>query len=325
MKKILNFAFAVLLAASLSGCGNNLTPIATVDGEKVPQALYTYALKQAMSEISSNEGKSGNDFWKNGMVGDKKAADLAKEKAKENIEEIYAVRAQAKKEGIEITSEDRKEIDAQIEQQKESLGGADKYNQALKNIGIDDSIYRETLLNSKYETKMAEKYKSSLTDAQMKDYYNKNMKRVKHVLYKTVDDDNKELSEAEVAAAKTSAETIKAKAKSGEGFDKLVKEFSQDPGSVSQPDGYVLGPNNTSYVKPFLDAALKLAVGEVSDVVKTSFGYHVLKAYPILASGFDDNKVVVQDDMWAAEKKKIRANAKVSFDQAKLDSILVEE
>lgn len=73
----------------------------------------------------------------------------------------------------------------------------------------------------------------------------------------------------------TKAEQVLERVKSGEDFDKLIKEFGEDPGMQQNVDGYLFTKNEM--VKPFEDAAFALKDNEVSDIVETDFGYHIIK------------------------------------------------
>ncbi len=64
--------------------------------------------------------------------------------------------------------------------------------------------------------------------------------------------------------------------KKGEKFGKLAKEFSTDSGSAKK-DGNLGYFTKGMMVKPFEQIAFKLQVGEVSEPVKTEFGYHIIK------------------------------------------------
>jgi len=66
--------------------------------------------------------------------------------------------------------------------------------------------------------------------------------------------------------------------KNGESFGKLAKELSIDTGSAKK-DGNLGYFTKGMMVKPFEEAAFKLQVGEISEPVKSEFGYHIIKRY----------------------------------------------
>ena len=111
----------------------------------------------------------------------------------------------------------------------------------------------------------------------------------------TTDSNNSPLSDEEVAKKREEAEGLLKRAKDGEDFDKLVEEYSEDPGSKSQPDGYYLGKgfilgSQGSMVSEFEEASLALKVGEVSDIVETTYGFHIIKRYENDPAVMEQNK-----------------------------------
>jgi len=64
--------------------------------------------------------------------------------------------------------------------------------------------------------------------------------------------------------------------KNGEKFGKLAKELSIDTGSAKK-DGSLGYFTKGMMVKPFEEAAFKLQIGEISEPVKSEFGYHIIK------------------------------------------------
>ena len=69
---------------------------------------------------------------------------------------------------------------------------------------------------------------------------------------------------------------IQERLKQGEKFGKLAKDLSIDTGSAKK-DGNLGYFGRGTMVKPFEEVAFKLQIGEVSDLVKSEFGYHIIK------------------------------------------------
>lgn len=75
--------------------------------------------------------------------------------------------------------------------------------------------------------------------------------------------------------AKKRAQEALTKARAGEPFDKLVLQYSDEPGAAER--GGDLGVfEKKVMVKAFSDVAFKLKVGEISEIVETPFGYHII-------------------------------------------------
>jgi len=122
--------------------------------------------------------------------------------------------------------------------------------------------------------------KVTVSEEEIKDYYENNkdefitpeMVKARHILIRT----DRNATEMEKKKAKEKAEAILKRIKGGEDFVKLASEFSEDHGS--KPRGGDLGffPRGRM-VKPFEDAAFALKPGEVSEVIESPFGYHIIK------------------------------------------------
>ena len=93
------------------------------------------------------------------------------------------------------------------------------------------------------------------------------------------------LSDEAIAEKKALAEELAEKLKNYTGddlasyFAELADEYSEDPGRASYPTGYTF--TTGSMVKEFEDAAYALDEGAVSDIVESSFGYHILLRLPL--------------------------------------------
>jgi len=97
-------------------------------------------------------------------------------------------------------------------------------------------------------------------------------RRAKHILIKVEED----ADDQAIEAARVKAEDILSKIRAGADFEKLAKEFSEDAGSAG--DGGDLGYFAKGVmVKPFEDAAFSMSVDDVSDLVRSPFGFHIIK------------------------------------------------
>lgn len=150
-----------------------------------------------------------------------------------------------------------KEVDQELESLKEQYG--QQFEAAIQQNGVDQvkRMLKIDLLREKAATADIK-----VTDKELKEAYDAKKPEVKasHIL---------------VQDEKTAKE-VKAKLDKGEDFAKLAKEYSQDPGSAENGgDLGFFGPGKM--VPEFEEAAYKLKKGEVSEPVKSSFGYHIIK------------------------------------------------
>ncbi|OOE21243.1 peptidylprolyl isomerase [Bacillus subtilis] len=152
-----------------------------------------------------------------------------------------------------------KEIDNKLKEYKTQLG--DQYTALEKQYGKD---YLKEQVKYELLTQKAAKDNIKVTDDEIKEYWEglKGQIRASHIL----------------VADKKTAEEIEKKLKKGEKFDALAKEYSTDTGSAT--NGGELGwisKDNEQLDATFRKAAFKLKTNEVSDPVKTQFGYHIIK------------------------------------------------
>lgn len=143
----------------------------------------------------------------------------------------------------------------------------------------------------------------SVTDQEVKQYYDENaakfqgdeQRQASHILIGV----NGSATPTEKAAAKEKAESILKQVKANpKSFEKLAIEFSQDTGSASK--GGDLGSfGRGAMVKPFEDAAFSMKVGDISDLVESEFGYHIIKLTGITgeSSDFDSMKLKIKAEL----------------------------
>lgn len=141
-----------------------------------------------------------------------------------------------------------------------------------------------------------------VTDADVKAYYDENaakfqgneQRQASHILIGF-----NGTKPEEKAAAKAKAESILKQVKSNpKNFEKLALENSQDTGSASK--GGDLGNfGRGAMVKPFEDAAFSMKVGDISDLVESEFGYHIIKLTGVSgdSSDFDSVKLKIKAEL----------------------------
>lgn len=282
MKKILTLILSlVMVAVSLTGCGKTNKPVATVNGEAITLGNYEKLLSL---NKSSMEAYYGSDIWSTKVSSDnnKTYKDTLKEMVLDTMITSEVVYQQAKKDKVLPTD---KEVQEQIDSFKESIKKDEDYQKQLKDMGINDEFlkfqFTRDLANSNLKAKFEKDAK--ISDDEMKKYYEKNKKdyytntvTASHILLKTIDDNGKELSDKKKAEAKKKAEEALKKVKNGEDFAEVAKEYSQDTSNAS--NGGELGTfGKGQMVKEFEDAAFSMKPGEISDLVKTQYGYHIIK------------------------------------------------
>ncbi|RYG21319.1 MAG: peptidylprolyl isomerase, partial [Burkholderiales bacterium] len=150
----------------------------------------------------------------------------------------------------------------------------------------------------------------TVSDADIKSYYDQNAKRytteeqrrASHILITAP----KDAPAKDRAAAKAKAEALLAQLrKNPADFAKLAKENSQDPGSAER-GGDLDFFGKGMMVKQFEDTAYKLQKGQISDVVESEFGYHIIQVTDIKPGGARTLDQV-KDEIGAEIRKQLAA------------------
>ncbi len=122
------------------------------------------------------------------------------------------------------------------------------------------------------------KQQTKATEAELHAYYQQNIDQfkvqnrvhVEHILFKTVGK-----TDAEVAEIQKKAEDVQKKAKSGGNFEALAKQYSEDTSKDKGGDiGWIIEGQT---VAEFQQAAFSQPVGAISNLVKTQYGFHIIK------------------------------------------------
>ena len=204
-----------------------------------------------------------------------------------NLEQIVQLAMKQTKKSREELAEDIK--------QKQGMTIEESLNQYRNNKQFQDRILLEKLLDTKFSDD------AKVSDAEIKEYYEKNKEArytkqatvtASHILVMTLDENRKPLDEAKVKEAKAKIEQIQRKlSEPGADFGALAKKYSDCP-SKERNGELEPFPRHGAMVEPFAKAAFELEVGQVSDIVETKFGYHLIKV-----TGKEDGKVTSLDEV----------------------------
>lgn len=278
MKKIFTLILCLMMTVSLVGCSSKNKAVAIVNGQDITLGNYE---KLLYLNKSSMESYYGSDIWSQEIEDGKTYEDMLKEMVLETMIGSEVIYQQAEKDKVAPTD---KQVQEQIESFNESIKDDTDYKKELKNMGIDEEFlkfqFARDLANTNLQAKFEEDTK--ISEDEMKKYYEENKDdfytdtvTASHILIKTIDDDGNEISEAKKKEAKKTAEEALAKVKAGEDFATVAKEYSEDSSASSGGELGTFGRGKM--VTEFENAAFDMKAGEISDIVETEYGYHIIK------------------------------------------------
>ena len=307
MKKITAAVLSLVLAFSVfCGCGkkdgkneqNNVQQerfeeakleegvIATVNDEKITVDEIKFYLAQYVESIYSQNGmlesttEDKETFW---AKTDSETGEIFKDIAYYNSVDAYVGLVSmvnlAKEKGLEVTDEEFQEGLKQEGIEEAINHYIDTYGVAREAIDI---YLKNNMLYEKYATEYIDKdERMNITDEKLKEKFEADYIKAQHILKLTQNQETREpLSEEEQKAAKEKIDSILEQVKAPEAdFQAIMLEESEDPGSAQQPDGYVF--KEGEMVTEFYETAKALKENEISDVVETSYGYHIIKRLPL--------------------------------------------
>lgn len=277
-------AAAAMLVALPTGCGKTATTetsktVQSDNGETdlggvsiktglINYYIYTTAVKEAYS--SGFSGDYASFDWEQKDADGVKLDDKIKKAAYEEMATKQLLEELAEKNGVTLTDEEVKQGRDSIDEFEKS-NGKDALLSNIAAIGLSSEedyleLYKTVMLNQKIQTDYAANPDKYIEDGvNLEDYSSDSRVSVKHVLIKNTD--------SKFSDPKATADEVLKKAKSGEDFDALMKEYNEDPGETES--GYTFGKGEM--VKEFENAAFALKYNEISDIVETQYGYHIIK------------------------------------------------
>ncbi len=278
MKKLSAGALVVFMLAFL------FTTTAALAAEKAKKDVLA---KVGAKEITRSEVQAYAGLYPEQQQALIKADPRMEEVLVRNLVSIMVVSDIAKKKGLEKEPTMRRQIEIM---KNEYLARTYVQKEVLGKINLTDKDYE------------------AYYNAHKKEFENPEMVKARHILIAV----KPNATEEEKKAALTKAEGILDKAKKGEDFAKLASEYSDDPGSKAK--GGDLGFfTQGSMVGKFEQAAFALKPGEISPVVETEFGYHIIKV---------EERKAAEQQPYESVKEQVKAKATQAIQQERLNAFL---
>ncbi|MHB1392841.1 MAG: peptidylprolyl isomerase [Clostridia bacterium] len=300
----------VVLAAFLAGCGmvrvnpevDNNTIVAKVSGEEVKKEEFNkmYGIFKAQYEQ-----QFGTEVWEQEVDG-RKFGDVAREKLLDMLVDEKLQMKKAAELGITVTDD---EVNGEVEKAKKYFDSEEKFNEFLKGQSMDLEYFKQSVKKELNINKLTDKLTGNLavTDEEVKSYYDSHQNeflsvKASHILLDT----------------KEEAEKMLVRVKAGENFAELAKQNSKDP-SAKENSGNLDYFRHGDMVEPFEKAAFALKPGEISEIVQTDFGFHIIKVEDSKLDKFEDVKEQLKGSMLSDKKsgeyekllEEMRKNAKI--------------
>lgn len=288
---------AILLSAMLllTGCGPSAKGAVTVDKVSFPledyKASYLYSQWVLNTQLSMY-GIPSDAFMQtedDRATYHQQIADMATQQ----LTLLGIFEDHMKKEKLHLNE---KLLDEAMAAQATQMGGEELMKDFIGQMGLTMEQYRHFASMDTMIHQLRGNLFEKDPDAAMP-MFKENYMRCKHILI--ADDEGTPEKEA-------FAKEIAEKAKSGEDFDSLIQQYNEDPGMSANPDGYVF--TEGMMVEPFYEGAKALAENEISDPVRSPFGWHIIQRLPLREQDYDMNAPQVQDayfsqlvDTWLEE------------------------
>ena len=305
MKNIRNRALAlvlalVLLTGLLSGCGQEEDPIQeafgfpgdtvmlTVDGNDVTASDLMYWMAYNADYIAQYYQTIGQEIdWSATLGGSQPVGEYVKEQSRQTAILYSTVTAHTAAAGYSFDPDDA-DYKVQFEEAKENMGGQEEFQRFLKEMCLtEDSFHAVNSVALVYQhmqegiCRKGGEYEPS--QEELKQYVaDKDLLSARHILLMTKDPQtNEALSQEQAAEKKTKAEgfvsqlqAIEDPKQRSDKFNELMKANSEDSGLASYPNGYLFGAGEM--VAEFEEATRGLEIGQVSGIVESNYGYHII-------------------------------------------------
>jgi parvulin-like peptidyl-prolyl isomerase len=289
--------------------GNKMAPILPVMDPVSNRVLATtrdfhVSAGEVLFEIHSSMGNETANFANTTRD---QLASFIRRYTKQLVEQKLLVQA-AGKAGIQINDSEAENI---LNQQYQKAGGREKLLESLKKSGMSITYMQrkivQNLMVNRYLDQIVEE-RVPVTEKQVMKAYVAYLQdttvSVRHIVLRT-----QGKSEEEKKPIRKKMEAILSQAKRGDDFAQLARTHTEDPVS-KETGGLYEDLFRGVMVKPFEDAAFTLPIGQISGIIESQFGYHILT---VIERKKNDQKLAEVRDMLEANIRRQDRNSVVSI------------
>ena len=292
---------AVVLGATIGGVSSMMIhykplnegaeTVLTVNGDAVAADEYSGYMLYNMQYYASMYAQMGlTDLWSNKDMAKSLGASMP-EAAEQQAIYARVVMQKFNELGLKLSYNEQKEM-ASVRRNSIANTPKDAYLNQIAQFGFSDQTYQNFMYISQCYQALNDYYfgengVNTPSDEDIQKYYEDNYITAKHILITTVDPASGETKRTD-EEAKKEAQSILDRINAGEDFDTLMNQYSEDTGLSNNPNGYTF--TEGQMLTEFYDGAKALAEDEVSELVKSSYGYHIIKRVKLDDSQFDNFK-----------------------------------
>lgn len=292
---------AVVLGATIGGVSSMMIhykplnegaeTVLTANGDAVTADEYSGYMLYNMQYYASMYAQMGlTDLWSNEDMAKSLGASMP-EAAEQQAIYARVVMQKFNELGLKLSYNEQKEM-ASVRRNSIANTTKDAYLNQIAQFGFSDQTYQNFMYISQCYQALNDYYfgengVNTPSDEDIQKYYEDNYITAKHILITTVDPASGETKRTD-EEAKKEAQSILDRINAGEDFDTLMNQYSEDTGLSNNPNGYTF--TEGQMVTEFYDGAKALAEDEVSELVKSSYGYHIIKRVKLDDSQLDNFK-----------------------------------
>lgn len=308
--------------------------VVTVGNTEVPAELYFYWVCYVCSSLEYNILSEYSNYgmystcidketmsvnWESSYAG-VPLMDYALAQVEDTMKYYMSIEELAKDLGVGLTTANLVDMENTFHQAVEEMGGGDAFLNYLKMLGISRENFDRLSASSYLYMDMLDLAFQEDSELYLEpEEYNSYATYADHILIATQDMKTGEAmtpqeSVEKYQLAETLLEQIRASGDPVATFEQLADEYSDDPGREENPTGYIYTPG--SMVTEFETTAASLEPGEISDVVQSDYGFHIILRRDLLAALEEDEsrKVEIAKEYLDGMLIRKRSGSEVTYD-----------